>query len=79
MMTEIHPGSIARSKKSYIKKNEEHKKYINNKSNFLLLQNNNLQDQIKTFANISKQNYFSGISEKLENTSINIKCYWSLL
>ena len=79
-MTEIHPGLIAKSKKSYMKKNKEHKKYMNNKSNFLLLQNfNNLQAQIKTLIDISKQNYFSRISGKLESTSINTKFYWSLL
>ena len=79
-MTEIHPGSIAKSKKSYMKKNKEHKKYINNKSNFLLLQNiNNLQAQIRTLIDISKEKYFSRISQKLESTSINTKCYWSLL
>ena len=79
-MTEIHPGSAAKSKKSYMKKkNKEHKKYINN-SNFLLVQNiNNLQAQIRTLIDISKQNYFTQISEKLESTSINTKCYWSLL
>ena len=78
-MTEIHPGSVAKSKKSYMKKNKEHKKYINN-SNFLLVQNiNNLQPQIRTLTDISTQNYFTQISEKLESTSINTKCYWSLL
>ena len=52
-MTEIHPGSIAKSKKSYLKKNKEHKKYVDNKSNFLLLQNiNNLHAQIKTLTDI---------------------------
>ena len=69
-----------KKKKSYMKKNQEHKKYINNKSNFLFLQNiNNLQAQIKTLIDISKPNYFSRISEKLESTSINTKCYWFLL
>ena len=62
-MTKIHPGSIANSKMSYMKRNKEHKKYINNKLNILLLQNiNNLQAQIKTFFVISKQKYFSRIS-----------------
>ena len=75
-MTEIHPGLIAK----YMKKNKEHKIYMNNKSNFLLLQNfNNLQAQIKTLIDISKQNNFSRISGKLESTSINTKFYWSLL
>ena len=79
-MTKIHPGSIAKSKKSYMKKNKEHKKYINNKSNILLLENiNNLQAHIKTFIDVRKQKYFSQISQKLESTSINTKCYWSLL
>ena len=74
-MTEIHPGSIAKFKKIIYEKNEEHKKYINNKSNFLLLQKiNNLQAQIKTRIDISKR-YFSRIPEKLESTSINTKCY----
>ena len=63
-----------------MKKSQEHKKYINNKSNFLFLQNiNNLQAQIRTLIDISKPNYFSRISEKLESTSINTKCYWFLL
>ena len=54
--------------------NREHKKHINNKSTFLLLQNiNNLQAQIKTLIDTSKQNYFSRISEKLESMSINTK------
>ena len=36
-----------------MKKNKEHKKYISNKSNFLLLQDiNNLQAQIKTIIDI---------------------------
>ena len=62
------------------KKNQGHKKYINNKSNFLFLQNiNNLQAQIKTLIDISKPNYFFQISAKKESTSINTKCYWFLL
>ena len=70
-MTEIHLGSIAKSIKPY-EKNKGDKKYIINKSNFLLLQNiNNLQAQMNTFIDISKQNYFFRISEKLESTSIN--------
>ena len=61
-------------KKVIYEKDKGHKKYIHNKSNFLLLQNiNNLQAQIKTLIEISKQNYFSRISEKLESTSINTK------
>ena len=69
-----------KKKKSYMKKNQEHKKYINNKSNFLFLQNiNNLQAQIKTLIDISKPNYFFQISAKKESTSINTKCYWFLL
>ena len=61
-------------------KNKQHEKYINNKSNFLLLQNiNNLQAQIKTLIDISKQKYFFRISQKLKSTSINTECYWSLL
>ena len=61
-------------------KNKQHEKYINNKSNFLLLQNiNNLQAQIKTLIDILKQKYFSQTSQKLEIKSINTKCYWSLL
>ena len=48
-----------------MKKNKEHKKYINNKSSILLLKNiNNLQAQIRTLVDISKQNYFSQIMEK---------------
>ena len=68
-------------KKVIYEENKEHKKCnSNNKSNFLLLQNiNDLQAQIKTLIDISKQNYFSRISEKLESTRINTKCYWSLL
>ena len=43
------PWINSKIKKVIYEKNEEHKKYINNKSNFLLLQNiNNLQAQIKT-------------------------------
>ena len=63
------------------KKNKKHKKYINNKSNFLNLQNiNNLQAQIKTFIDISKEKYFSRISQELERAIINTKkWYWSLL
>ena len=39
-----------------MKKNKEHKKYINNKSNFLLLQSiNDLQTQIKILIDLSKQ------------------------
>ena len=75
------PSWISSKNKKVIheKKNKEHKKYINN-SNFLLVQNiNNLQAQIRTLIDISKQNYFTQISEKLESTSINTKCYWSLL
>ena len=62
-------------------KNKKHKKYINNKSNFLNLQNiNNLQAQIKTFIDISKEKYFSRISQELERAIINTKkWYWSLL
>ena len=63
-----------------MKKNTEHKKYINNKPNILLLQNiNNLQAQIKTLINILKQNYFSRVLQKLVRMSINTKSYWSLL
>ena len=40
---------------------------------------NNLQAQLNTLTDISKQNYFSQISEKLESASINTKCYWFLL
>ena len=62
------------------KKKKEHKKYNTDKSNFLLLQNiDNLQAQIKTLIDISKQNYFSQITEKLESMNINTKCCWSLL
>ena len=76
-MTEIHLGSIAKLRKVIHEKNKEHKKYINDKPNFLLLQNiNNLQAQIKTLIDILKQKYFSQTSQKLE---INTKCYWSLL
>ena len=61
-------------------KNKEHKRYINNKSSFLLLQSiSNLQTQIKTLIATSEQKYFSQISEKLESLSLNTKCYWSLL
>ena len=67
-------------KKVIHEKNKQHKKYINNKSNFLLPQNiNNFQAQIKTLIDIWKQKYFPRISQKLESTSINTKCYWSLL
>ena len=38
-----------------------------------------MQTQIKTLTDISKQKYFSWISQKLESTNINTKCYWSLL
>ena len=38
-----------------------------------------MQAQIKTLIDISKQKYFFQISQKLESTSINTKCYWSLL
>ena len=79
-MTEIHLGSIAKSRKVIHEKNKEHKKYINDKPNFSLLQNtNNLQAQIKTLIDILKQKYFSQTSQKLEIKSINTKCYWSLL
>ena len=61
-------------------KNKQHKKCISNKSNFLLLQNiNNLQAQIKTLIDISKLKYFYQILQKLESTSINTECSWSLL
>ena len=74
------PWINSKIKKVIHEKNKEHKKYINNKSNFLLLQNiNNLQAQIRTLIDISKEKYFSRISQKLESTSINTKCYWSLL
>ena len=74
------PWINSKIKKVIHEKNKEHKKYINNKSNFLLLQNiNNLQAHIKTLIDVSKQKYFSRISQKLESTSINTKCYWSLL
>ena len=79
-MTKIPPGSIEKIKKSIYKKNKENKKYIHNKSSILLLQNtNNLQTQIKTLINISKQNYFSRMAKKLDNTSINTKFFWPLL
>ena len=43
------PWVNSKIKKAIIKENKEHEKYINNKSNFLLLQSiNNLQTQIKT-------------------------------
>ena len=74
------PWINSKIRKVMHEKNKEHKKYINNRSNFLLLQNiNNLQAQIKTLIDISKQSYFSRMSQKLESTSINTKCYWSLL
>ena len=74
------PWINSKIKKVIHEKNKEHKKYINNKSNFLLLQNiNNLQAHIKTLIDVLKQKYFSRISQKLESTSINTKCYWSLL
>ena len=60
------------------KKKKEQKKYIVNKSNFLLLQNiNNLQAQVRTFFDTAKQNYLSRISEKLKRTSTITN--WSLL
>ena len=63
-----------------MKKIKNIRKYSNNKSNILLLQNiNNLQAQIKTLIDILKQKYFSQTSQKLEIKSINTKCYWSLL
>ena len=63
------PWINSKIKKVIHEKNKEHKKYINNKSNFLLLQNiNNLQAHIKTLIDISKQKYFSRISQKLEST-----------
>ena len=68
-MTEIHPGSIAKSIKPYAKKIKEIR---NTLTNVLHLQNiNNLKAQMNTFIDISKQNYFFRISEKLESTSIN--------
>ena len=74
VMTEIHPESIAKIKNVIHEKNKQHKKYINNKSKFVLLQNiNNLQAQIKTLIDISKKKYFCRISQKLESTSINTK------
>ena len=61
-------------------KSKKHKKSIRNKSKFLHLQNiNDLQAQTKSLIDISKHNYFSRIPEKLKSTSINTKCYWSLL
>ena len=61
-------------------KSKKHKKSISKKSKFLHLQNiNDLQAQTKSLIDISKHNYFSRISEKLKSTSINTKCYWSLL
>lgn len=60
------------------KKKKEQKKYIVNKSNFVLLQNiNNLQAQVRTFFDTAKQNYLSRISEKLKRTSTITN--WSLL
>ena len=54
--------------------------HINDKSKILLLQNiNNLQAQIKTLTDISKQNYFYRIFQKLVSMSLYTKCYWSLL
>ena len=54
--------------------------HINDKSKLLLLQNiNNLQAQIKTLIDISKQNYFYRILQKLVSTSLYTKCYWFLL
>ena len=38
-----------------------------------------MQAHIKTLIDVSKQKYFSRMSQKLESTSINTKCYWSLL
>ena len=59
------------------KKKKEQKKYIVNKSNFVLLQNiNNLQAQVRTFFDTAKQNYLSRISEKLKRTSTITN--WSL-
>ena len=49
------PWINSKIKKVIHEKNKEHKKYINNKSNFLLAQNiKNLQAQIKTLIDISK-------------------------
>ena len=54
------PWINSKIKKVIHEKNKEHKKYINNKSNYLLPQNINiLQAQIKTLTDILKQNYFS--------------------
>ena len=45
-------------------KNKEHETYINNKSNFLPLQNiNNLQAQIKTIIGISKQLFLPNLAK----------------
>ena len=53
------PWINSKIKKVIHEKNKKHKKHINNKSNFLLSQNiNNLQAQIKTFIDITKQYYF---------------------
>ena len=76
----VPPWINSKIKKVIHEKNKQHKKYINNKSNFLLLQNiNNLQAQIRTLIDILKEKYFSRISQKLESTSVNTKCYWPLL
>ena len=74
-----YPLWIKRKVKKVINgKNKEHKKYNDNKSNFLLWQSiDNLQTQIKIL--IDTMNYFSSVSEKLKSTSINTNCYWSLL
>ena len=80
VMTEFHPGSIAKSKKSCMKKISNMKNTLIINQTFLLLQNiNNLQAQIRTLIDISKEKYFSRISQKLESTSKNTKCYWPLL
>ena len=54
------PWINSKIKKGINEKNKERKKSTNNKLNFLLLQSiSNLQTQMKTLIDTSKQNYFS--------------------
>ena len=68
-MTEIHPGSVAKSKKSYMKK-------VNNIRNTLII---NQTFYFYKILIICRLKYFYRILQKLESTSINTECSWSLL
>ena len=55
-------------------------KFRNNRNNVEIISClNNLNDRLALLINTAKQNYYSKIVEKLQNTQRSSKAYWSLL